>query len=98
MSRQNYYKSRKSRRRCQVDEQLVRDLVKAERAVQPRLGGLKLHCILRPELEAAGLSIGRDRFFEVLRNQGLLLKPLPRAPRTTQSQHSLPVFRNLIKE
>jgi transposase InsO family protein len=98
MSRQNYYKSRKSRGRRKVDEHLVRDLVNAERAVQPRLGGLKLHCILRLELEAAGLSIGRDRFFEVLRNQGLLLKPLPRAPRTTQSQHSLPVFRNLVKE
>ena len=98
MSRQNYYKSRKSRRRRQVDEHLVRDLVHAERAVQPRLGGLKLHCILRPELEAAGLSIGRDRFFEVLGNQRLLLEPLPRAPRTTQSQHSLPVFRNWVKE
>jgi transposase InsO family protein len=98
MSRQNYYKSRKSRCRQEVDEQLVRDLVNAERAVQPRLGGLKLHCILGPEMEAAGLVIGRDRFFEVLRNQGLLLKPLPRAPRTTNSNHSLPVFRNLVKD
>lgn len=98
MSRQNYYKSRKSRRRQEVDEQLVRDLVHAERAVQPRLGGVKLHRILGQELAAAGLAIGRDRFFEVLRNQGLLLKPLPSAPRTTNRNHSLPVFRNLVKD
>jgi len=98
MSRQNYYKSRRLRERRQVDEQLIRSLVQSERSLQPRLGGLKLHSILRLELESAGLSIGRDRFFEVLRNQGLLLKPLPRAPRTTQSQHSLPVFRNGIKD
>ena len=37
-------------------------------------------------------------FFDVLRNQGLLLDPLPKAPRTTNSAHSLPVFTNLIKD
>ncbi len=98
MSRQNYYKSREVRQRKEVDEQLVKNLVEVERALQPRLGGLKLHSLLSPELEAAGVSIGRDRFFEVLRNQGLLLKPLPRVPRTTNSRHSLPVFRNLAKD
>jgi hypothetical protein len=34
----------------------------AERAVQPRLGGRKLFHILGPELEKAGVNIGRDRF------------------------------------
>jgi len=98
MSRQNFYKSRRDRQRQVVDEGLVKQLVEAERAVQPRIGGLKLHALLCPELEAAGLSIGRDRFFEILRRQGLLLEPLPRAPRTTNSRHSLPVFTNLIKD
>ena len=95
MSRQNYYKARKARERRQVDEHLVKHLVVAQRAQQPRLGGLKLHSMLRSELEEEGVRLGRDRFFEVLRNQGLLLEPLPKAPRTTNSQHSLPVFRNL---
>jgi putative transposase len=98
MSRQNYYKARKSRQRREVDEGLVKQLVKAERAIQPRLGGLKLHSMLRDELAAEGVSLGRDRFFEVLRNQALLLEPLPKAPRTTNSAHSLPVFTNLIKD
>ena len=65
MSRQNFYKARKARQRRQVDEHLVKQLVDAERAVQPRLGGLKLHSMLREELEAEGLRLGRDRFFEV---------------------------------
>jgi transposase InsO family protein len=97
MSRQNFYKARKERQRREVDEQLVRTLVESERRIQPRLGGLKLHHLLRAELESAGVSIGRDRFFEVLRSQGLLLEPLPKAPRTTNSRHSLPVFSNLLK-
>lgn len=98
MSRQNFYKARGVRQRKNVDEQLVKTLVEAERRIQPRIGGLKLHGLLRSELEAAGVSIGRDRFFEALRNQGLLLEPLPKAPRTTNSRHNLPVFTNLVKD
>lgn len=98
MSRQNFYKGRKVRQRKKVDEHLVKRLVAAERAIQPRLGGLKLHSMLREELEAEQVHLGRDRFFEVLRNQALLLEPLPKAPRTTNSAHSLPVFTNLLKD
>ena len=97
MSRQNYYKARKARQRREVDEHLVKQLVKAERAIQPRLGGLKLHYMLREKLAGEGVNLGRDRFFEVLRSQDLLLEPLQKAPRTTNSAHSLPVFTNLIE-
>lgn len=98
MSRQNYYKTRKARNRREVKTGLVKELVKAERELQPRLGGLKLHHMLKDELAAAGAPLGRDRFMEVLREEGLLLEPLPKAPRTTWSRHSLPVFENLVKE
>lgn len=97
MTRQNYYKARKARERRRVDEGLVRDLVQAIRKEHPRMGGLKLHHQLQDELLGAGVRIGRDRFFEVLGNQGLLLEPRRKSPRTTNSRHSLPVFPNLIK-
>ena len=97
MSRQNFYKARRQRQRQAVNEALVKELVNVERAIQPRIGGLKLHKILREELAAAGVRLGRDRFFEVLGNQGLLLERLPKAPRTTNSRHSLPVFTNQVK-
>jgi transposase InsO family protein len=98
MSRQNYYKTRKRRLRKEIDEGLITELVRAERSIQPRLGGRKLYFMLKADLEVAGVSIGRDRFFEVLRTNNLLLEPLPKAPRTTNSRHSLPIFRNRIKE
>lgn len=97
MSRQNYYKSRRKREKKQVNGRLIRELVLAERAMQPRLGGLKLHSMLKDQLKAEDVSLGRDKFFEVLHEQGLLLEPLPKAPRTTNSSHSLPVFQNLVK-
>ena len=98
MSRQNFYKGRRKRIRRNVDGNLIEELVRTERMVQPRLGGKKLHHLLKPKLETAGVRIGRDRFFEVLGERGLLLDPLPKAPRTTNSRHSLPVFRNLLAD
>jgi transposase InsO family protein len=98
MSRQNFYKGRKQRNRHEVDAALIAELVRAERAIQPRLGGKKLYVLLKPKLQEAGIEVGRDRFFKVIAEQGLLLEPLPKAPRTTNSRHSLPVFRNLVTE
>jgi putative transposase len=99
MSRQNYYARRRQRQRRVIDGQLVVGLVQRERQLQPRLGTRKLHHLLQPELEQAGVRIGRDRLFEELRQRDLLLRPLPAPyPRTTQSYHNLPVFRNLLKE
>lgn len=98
MSRQNYYKGRKRRAEKAVDEGLVVELVLRERRLHPRLGVKKLHHMLRAELQEAGVTIGRDRMFAVLRDRGLLVEPLPKSPRTTNSRHSLPVFGNLIAD
>ena len=74
-------------------------LVIEERKIQPRLGARKLHFLLIGILAKEGVGLGRDRFFEVLREQGLLLEPKPAEyPCTTDSQHYLPVFKNEIKE
>jgi hypothetical protein len=97
MSRQNYYKVRREQQRRTVDSGLIEQLVRTERAVQPRLGGRKLYHMLSPKLAVAGVKLGRDKFFEVLRGQGLLLDRLPSIPKTTNSRHSLPVFHNLVK-
>jgi putative transposase len=98
MTPQNYYKERKVRKLKSVNERLIKQLVQVERAVQPRIGGLKLHHQLKAELEKAGVHIGRDLFFKVLKNQNLLLKALRKSPQTTNSRHNLPVFTNLIKD
>ena len=98
MTRQNYYKQRKRRKQLEIDENLIVSLVRRERQLQPRLGCRKVHGLLNDELSEAGVEVGRDRMFEVLRNHGMLIQPLPKSPRTTYSNHSLPVFRNLIFE
>jgi putative transposase len=99
MSRQNYYARRQQRRRRQIDGDLVVRLVVAERQQQPRIGTRKLHFLFKGPLQEAGVKVGRDRMFEVLRERDLLVerKP-PEYPRTTNSYHCLPVFINRIKD
>lgn len=99
MSRQNYYQRRSQRQRRTVDENLVVSLVIAQRHWHPQMGTRKLRVKLKAELEQAGVRIGRDRLFEVLREKDLLVKRVPcEFPRTTSSYHVLPVFRNQIKD
>ena len=98
MSRQNYYAARRLRQRRHVDEAMILELVKRERRMQPRLGGRKLRHLLRSDMKDAGVSVGRDRFFELLAEHDLLVMRKPGAPHTTNSRHCLPVFHNLLAE
>ena len=96
INRQGHHKLRKARQRKELDEQLIVDLVLSIRVRHPRLGTLKLLNKLKPQLEQAGVNIGRDRLFELLRRRALLVEPKKRSTRTTYSDHGLPVYRNLL--
>jgi len=96
MSRQNFYKGRSARGRVEAEDELIEQLVRGERALQPRLGGRKLFKILAAALENEGIKLGRGRFFDILRGKGLLVPPLPKSPGTAKFEPSLPVFHNLV--
>jgi putative transposase len=72
--------------------------VRRERAVQPRLGCRKLLHILHSEFKNSGVSIGRDRFFNLLSRNNLLIKRRSVCPRTTNSRHWFGVYENLYKD
>ena len=98
MTRQNYYKERTQRKRQEINESLVLDLVGQERAIQPKLGGRKLLHLIGPDMESAGVSIGRDRFFALLLAHDLLIECKSRHCRTTDSWHGFRVYPNLLKD
>lgn len=98
MTRQNYYQRRSARESLSVDERFVLELVGRERARQPMLGGRKLlHC-LSGDLRSAEVRIGRDRFFELLGRNGLLIARRRGAARTTDSRHGFSTHPNLAKD
>jgi transposase InsO family protein len=99
ITRQNYYARRKGRQRRQVDKELIVQRVIQERKIQPRLGTRKLHAMFKGVMAQEGIKLGRDRLFEVLREEELLVEPQRREfARTTNSYHCLPVFTNRIKD
>lgn len=98
MSRQNYYKQRQIRQKRAVDEDLVVQLICQERKIQPCLGTRKLHHMLGGEWTEAGVSIGRDRLFALMRRHDLLILRRRRTARTTDSRHGLTVYPNLLRD
>lgn len=62
------------------------------RQIMPRVGTRKLMEHL------PGLGVGRDKFFEILRKHGLLVKRRRRYTITTNSHHNLPVWPKLVPD
>lgn len=62
------------------------------------MGGRKLYAALKDELRTAGVLLGRDRFFGVLQQHGMLVKTKRRWQKTTHSRHRYAVAPNRIRE
>lgn len=99
MSRQWFYKARKAKTHRRIDEDLILALVRQERETNPRAGTKKVLVAIRPELEKAGVKIGRNRLGALLKRNGLLVEPRKSFRcRTTRQDPSLPPSSNLIKD
>lgn len=67
------------------------------RKLQPRCGGRKLFVELQPFLIQHKIIMGRDKFFEMLKRNKLLVRKLKRNVYTTNSKHHFHRYPNLIK-
>lgn len=63
----------------------------------PRLGTRKLYYLLKDSFLQQGIAIGRDRLFDLLRSEGMLVSKKKRYSRTTDSRHWMHKYPNLIK-
>jgi len=70
--------------------------VRKERTLQPRVGTRKLHAMLQPELATAGVSLGRDALFGLLRQARLLVANRRAYHKTTDSHHRFRRHPNLL--
>ena len=81
-----------------VEEEMVLMYVRGIRSSQPRIGARKLHSMLGSVFEENGIKMGRDKFFALLKENGLLVKPRRRKKITTDSNHVYRKYPNLIRE
>jgi transposase InsO family protein len=63
----------------------------------PRLGTRKLSKLLKPDFIAAGIKLGRDALFDLLRQESLLITPKKTYTKTTNSKHWLRKYPNLYQ-
>jgi putative transposase len=96
VSKQAYYAQLKTNTKECLLEKVVVDLVIKERVIWKKGSGRNLHKCLEKEFEKHQLSIGRDKFFTILRNNGLLIKHRNNKARTTQSYHFFNKYKNFV--
>lgn len=61
------------------------------------MGGKKLYGLLGDKIHRCKAVMGRDKFFDLLRCRGLLVKRRRKYAITTQSRHRFRVHQNLLK-
>ena len=98
ISRQGYYQVLERSLQRKQTHQKILALVKKVRKRHKRMGGKKLHGKLTPKFEELAVKCGRDKFFDILRQEKLLVKFHKRFVKTTQSKHMFYKYPNLIKD
>ena len=96
---QAYYQHKDTLIKERLREEMVVQLVKEIRQVDPGIGGEKLHYMYRQRFgEDYEYMVGRDKMETIISANGLNVRISRKRPRTTDSSHGLPTYPNLVKE
>tara|TARA_R110000868_G_C10832553_1_gene759475 strand:+ start:411 stop:1268 length:858 start_codon:yes stop_codon:yes gene_type:complete len=98
LNRDAYYKSKERWATRKSEDSKVISLVKEERETQPRVGTYKLHKHLTNDFQRLGIKAGRDRLFDILRDNDMLVRRKKASFKTTNSYHHFHKYSNLIKD
>jgi putative transposase len=90
ISRQAVYQYQRRRKHDEAEQRELLDEIHALRHLMPRVGTRKL------KEHLGEMSPGRDKLFEIMREHGLLVKRRRKYAITTQSNHLMPVYPNLL--
>jgi len=96
-SSQAYHKHNKKSYQQHFNEGLILQEIDAIRKHQPRCGGRKLFIMLQPFFTQYNISMGRDKFFDLLKRNKLLVRKTKRSVYTTMSKHHYHRYPNLVK-
>jgi len=97
-SRQAWYDNKKRQSGHQMEEVFILKQVKKLREEHKRMGAEKLHRLMGPALQEHNIKYGRDKFYILLREHGLLVRRRRRRPKTTHSKHFFRKYSNLIRD
>lgn len=95
VSKQAYYQHVDNVFARLAHERFLIEYVHSVRELDPGIGGEKLWLMYKGYFGTEH-SLGRDAFLAVLKAHGLMLRKHRKGPRTTHSNHDLPVYPNLV--
>lgn len=96
-TKQAYYKQQKLHGKTVLQNEVLLGLVADKRKIWKRGSGRNLHKSLTTALQQHQIKIGRDKFFDFLRDHKLLIKPKRYRAKTTCSYHHFNRYNNLIE-
>jgi len=97
ISRQGYYKQLKGKNKQLIESEKIIKMIFGYRKTMPRLGGRKIYYLIKPDLAKSEIKYGRDKLFDLMRNENLLVKKRKNHTRTTNSYHRFRKYPNLIQ-
>jgi len=95
-TRQGFYKRQRQANATRKRQQWVLKNVRLIRIKQQKAGVRKLQKMLK-DMDDPNLVIGRDKLFDLLRANGLLVKSKRKRINTTDFNHDMPVYPNLLE-
>ena len=98
VTRQAYYKAQKRQEQQEEKNQLLLKKVQRIRQEMPGLGTRKLHHLTISYRKKHGIKMGRDKLFDLLRRENMLIIKRRRRARTTYSDHSYVRYKSLIED
>ena len=98
VTRQAYHQSKRRVRQELIGQEILIAEIIEIRKYHKRLGGRKLFFKLEGFMADHQIKMGRDAFFDLLRNHNLLIKQRKRYHVTTNSKHWMKKYPNLIKD
>jgi putative transposase len=98
-TRHAYYDHQWRRHNETIKDDIILQLVhKIRNTALPRLGTRKLLVLLKPDLDAHQIKVGRDYLFDLLDEHKLLIRRRKRKVFTTDSRHWMRKYANLTKD
>lgn len=97
-SRQAWYDRKKMLSEHQMEEVFILKEAKVLREEHPKMGTRKLLHLMSDILIEHGIKMGRDKFYYILGEHGLLVKTRKKGARTTNSNHFFKKYPNLIMD
>lgn len=97
-TRQAWYDSKKRQSEHQMKEVFILTEAFELRKEHKRMGGEKLLLLMQPLFDEHDIKCGRDKFYDLLRAHGLMIRRRKPGPKTTNSNHFYRKYPNIVRD